>query len=138
MRFFRLVCLAEVVLSAPAFCQRKAPATQTGRAPRTADGKPELSGVWERPYVPDMTKNGRGQQGAAQLPFTTWGANDWKSYDPANGDYTGSCLPFGLTRSMNSPHPMQIMQNAKYWALLYEQNTWFHVIPTDGRAHPKD
>src|SRR5260370_32757120 len=94
------------LLSPPAVGQRRTPPTPTGPTPRTSDGKPDLSGVWQRPYVPDMTKNGRGQQGAAELPFTPWGADNWKPYDAANGDYTGSCLPFGLTRSLNSPHAM--------------------------------
>ena len=30
-------------------------------APRLPSGKPNLSGVWMPPYVPDMTKNERGQ-----------------------------------------------------------------------------
>jgi len=38
---------------------------------------------------------------------------------------------------MNSPDPIQIMQSPKYVALLYEQNTWFHVIPI-GKQHVKD
>ncbi len=113
----------------------RGPKTPTGPAPRIADGKPDLSGLWQRPYVPDMTKNTKDQQGMAELPFTEWGANAWKNYDAAKGDYTGSCLPFGLTRSMNSPDPIQIMQSATYVALLYEQNTWFKVIPIDGRPH---
>ena len=137
MRNVRAFAPVAALLAASAFAQHKAP-TPVGPAPRTADGKPDLSGVWQRPYVPDMTKNGPGQQGAPQLSFTPWGENNWKSYDAANGDYTGSCLPFGLTRSMNSPHAMQIVQNPKYVALLYEQNTWFHVFPVDGREHPKD
>ena len=105
-----------------------------GPIPRAPDGKPDLSGVWQRPYVPDMTKtNKQGTQiGTPELPFTEAGLKAWKSYDAAvGGDYTGSCLPFGLMRSMNSPDPIQIMQSPKYVALLYEQNTWFHVIPID-------
>jgi hypothetical protein len=106
--------------------------------PRLTNGKPDLSGVWQRPYVPDMTKNGRGQRGHPDLPFTPAGVEDWRSYDAANGDYTGSCMPFGMSRSVNSPDPMQILQTDKYVALLFEQNTWFHVVPIDGRDHPKD
>jgi hypothetical protein len=107
-------------------------------APRLPNGKPDLSGVWARPYVPDMTRTGRNQKGAAELPFTPAGLAEWKAYDAANGDYTGSCLPFGMTRSFNSPYPMQIVQNDAVVALLFEQNTWFHAVPTDGRALPKD
>ena len=126
-----------LIAGLPAFAQP--PKTPTGPAPRLADGKADLNGVWQRPYVPDVTKNAPGQQGMPELPFTAWGLENWKSYDPAkDGDYTGSCLPFGLLRSINSPHAMQIVQSSKYIALLFEQNTWFHVIPIDGRDHPKD
>ena len=52
-----------------------------------------------------------------------------------HGDYTGACLPFGLMRSMNSPDPIQFIQHGPYLALLYEQNTWFKLIPIDGRPH---
>jgi hypothetical protein len=106
-----------------------------GPTPRTASGKVDFSGVWEKPYVPDMSKDGKGQQGSAELPFTPWGEGEWKSYDAANGDYTGACLPFGMTRSMNTPEPMQFMQSDKYLSFLFEQNSWFTVVPIDGRPH---
>ena len=96
----------------------------TGPTPRMPNGKPDFTGVWQRAYVPDMSRNGRGQQGHAEapfaandtparreelrkagnygeLPFTPAGLEDWKTYDPANGEYTASCMPFGLSRSMN-------------------------------------
>ena len=106
-----------------------------GPTPRTPSGKVDFSGVWSKPYVPDMTKDGRDQKGFAELPFTPWGESQWKAYDAAEGDYTGSCLPFGMTRSVNTPEPMQIMQSDKYFAFLFEQNSWFSVIPIDGRKH---
>jgi hypothetical protein len=106
-----------------------------GPTPRTPSGKVDFSGVWEKPYVPDMTKDGKGQHGFPILPFTPWGEAEWKAYDAAEGDYTGSCLPFGMTRSMNTPEPMQVMQSDKYLAFLFEQNSWFTVVPLDGRPH---
>jgi hypothetical protein len=105
--------------------------------PRQAKSLADLSGVWQAPYVPDMTKDGRGQKGEPELPFTPAGEKEWKSYDATNGDYTGSCMPYGLSRSFNSPNPFQILQNSTSVAFLFEINNWFHVVPTDGRAHPK-
>lgn len=80
---------------------------------------------------------GRGGRGGGPrlLPYTAWGANNWKTYDPTNGDYTGACLPFGLMRSINSPDPLQVMQDGNFMAYLFEQNTWFHLFPIDGRPH---
>jgi len=104
-----------------------------GPAPRTADGKPSLSGVWDIPYTPDMS---RGAGGA--LPFTAWGEESWKAYDPAKFDYTAHCLPMGWTRQMNTPMPIEIMQEPNRIAILFEAWQTFKVIPTDGRDHPKD
>jgi hypothetical protein len=106
-----------------------------GPTPRLPSGKVDFSGVWQKPYVPDMTKDGKDQKGYPELPFTPLGEADWKSYDAAEGDYTGSCLPFGLTRSVNTPEPMQIMESDKYFTFLFEQNSWFTVVPIDSRKH---
>lgn len=110
----------------------------TGPAPRLPNGRPELTGVWQVPYVPDMTVTRGDQRGTAELPFTPWGLENWESYDPADGDYTGSYMPFGFVRSINAPYPFQIMQSDTHVSLLFELNTWFHVIPVDGRDHPED
>jgi len=75
--------------------------------------------------------------GGAPLPFTEWGKQQWESYKPEEGDYTGACLPFGHSRAMGSPDPIQIMQTPTHVSFLYEQNTWFKVLPLDGREHKK-
>jgi len=123
---------------------RGGPVAPTGPAPRMADGKPDLSGRWFRPYTPNMASGpakenkGGDPTGPKELPFTAWGKAQWDKYDAYQGDYTGACLPFGLMRSMNSPDPIQFIQNGPYLALLYEQNTWFKLIPIDGRPHAKN
>ena len=109
-----------------------------GPAPRLANGKPDFSGVWQSPRMADVTQDMPCCKGVKQLPFTPFGKQQWDSYDAAKGDYTGSCLPFGLLRSVGGPHPIQIIQNEKYIAMLFEQNSWFHVTPIDGRPHLKD
>ena len=143
--FLRLFAVALLLSTLGADVGGQAPNGATGTAgpPRRTDGKPDLSGVWMPPYVPDMTMNKRDQRGyaeapfspddtpqvrqslyakgnKAELPFTTAGLADWARYDAATGDYTGSCFPFGLQRSVNAPYPFQIMQDDQQVALLFE------------------
>jgi hypothetical protein len=133
--------------------------------PRLQNGKPDLSGHWSNPYTPDMALTGRvldpktrqplqlsraplpdakpvasgSGTRTLDLPYTEWGLKKWKTYDPVNdGDYAGSCLPFGMSRSINSPHGVQIVQSPAALALLFEQNTWFHWVPTAGQKWPAD
>ncbi len=142
-----------------------ATASKVGPAPRLPGGKPDLSGHWANPYTPDMAAKGTvldaatrkplklsgapladakataigGAPRTVDLPYTEWGLKHWKSYDPVNdGDYAGSCLPFGMSRNINSPHGLQIVQNDSSVALLFEQNTWFHFVPTNGMKWPAD
>jgi len=128
-----------------------------GPAPRLPNGKPDLSGHWNNPYTPNMAgvrganaldpatrmpfdwphkgealPDAKGVAKTYDLPYTEWGLKEWKSYEPEkNGDYAGSCLPFGMSRSINSPHGVQILQTNDATAFLWEQNTWFHWVPTD-------
>jgi hypothetical protein len=131
-----------------------APATPPGPAPRMSNGKPDLSGLWADPYTPNMAARAVdpmtkqplkfARQGEAltdaidpkrtfDLPYTVWGLKKWKEYDPVGkGDYAGNCLPFGMSRNINAPHGLQIIQNPEALAFLFEQNTWFHWVPTSG------
>ena len=141
--------------------------TPAGPVPRLANGKPDLSGLWANPYSPNMA--GRGlvdpktrqplkfaRQGEAlpnakapasgnqprsfDLPYTDWGLKQWVEYDPVTkGDYAGSCLPFGMSRNINSPHGVQVIHHPDALAFLFEQNTWFHWVPTsDSFKWPAD
>lgn len=154
-----VVGLAFALASLPVSAQRGrrgggAPAAPSGPVPRLSDGKPDLSGLWQNPYFPDMARRGSlvdpqtrqpltfARQGdpvegskvegrTFDLPFTDWGLQQWRDYDPANdGDYAGNCLPFGMSRNINSPHGLQIIHSPTALAFLFEQNTWFHWVPT--------
>jgi hypothetical protein len=105
----------------------------SGPAPRLSNGHPDLNGVWDHAYVPDMSlsaKNTAQQKAPGPLPLTPAGTQNINSYDPEkDGDYTGMCMPYGLTRSFNGPFPIQIMQTEKHVGFLFEMGTWFHVAP---------
>lgn len=127
---------------------------KSGPAPRMPDGKPDLSGVWDHPFVIDMawkklvgfdgkpTDNcgaqmkGCSDEGPGELPMTPLGAELFKNYDPANFDPTGHCNPMGYTRSINAPVPTEIIQTPKEIVFLHESMFAFHVIYMDGRRHP--
>jgi hypothetical protein len=127
-----------------------------GPVPRLASGKPDLSGLWANPYTPNMAARAVdpktreplkfARQGEAlpnakapasgnqprtyDLPYTEWGLRQWIEYDPVEkGDYAGTCLPFGMSRNINSPHGVQVIHHPDALAFLFEQNTWFHWVP---------
>ena len=126
-----------------------------GPTPRFSDGKPDLSGLWANPYTPHMARgntvldpatrqpldfprkgealpDAAGEPKTYDLPYTERGLKEWKAYDAAkNGDYAGSCLPFGISRSMNSPHGTQIVHNPSAVTFLFETDNWFHWVPID-------
>lgn len=113
--------------------------------PRLADGKPDFSGIWDRPRVTDVTKSGRGcgsesqgckQEGSGELSYTAWGLEQWK--DEHKFDYAGHCQPWGYTRAWQTEYPVEILQTPGRLAILWESNNVFHIVPTDGRSHPKD
>ena len=113
-----------------------------GLTPRLPSGKPDLTGVWDRPAIRDITESfttedGIRQVGASELPFTEWGQMQWDNHDPAN-DYAGACLPYGFPRAIVARHPMKLVQHEDFLAFLFEQNSWFTVVPIDGRPHPAD
>jgi len=134
MRHSKNIAIALAVI----FISAAVPLRAQTNIPRLPNGKPDFSGVWEHPFVPDMEVNTPNQEGAGPLPFTPEGAAIFKKYDAGRFDYTGRCLPMGLTRLMNSPFPIQIMQTNKEVAFLFEAWSTFHVVPLDGRKHPED
>src|SRR5262245_17082405 len=107
----RMMCPEMKVFAAVFLLACAVAGSSAAQAPPPAPIPPvaNLNGVWQGPYVPDMTRTGRNQIGEPNLPFTPEGEKEWKSYDAANGDYTGACLPFGFNRSVNAPNPFQII-----------------------------
>ena len=68
------------------------------------------------------------------LPYTDWGLKQWKDYDPVGkGDYAGNCLPFGMSRNINSPHGVQVLQHPDALAFLVRAEHLAHLGADDGQ-----
>ncbi len=99
--------------------------TATGTATDSADWKGNLTGVWQGPYTPDLTRG-------AGAVLTPWGQAQFSRFDGK----TDPCLPVGVTRQANAPDPVEIVQTPNRVVILYESWAVFRSIPTDGRPHP--
>ncbi|HUI78344.1 MAG TPA: hypothetical protein VLY24_10515 [Bryobacteraceae bacterium] len=123
-------------------------------APRTADGKPDLSGMWEAdntlPCNPD-TENctdlriskefvNLGSAIEGGLPYQPWAAALMKSRRSTQGkdDPASRCLPAGVPRAVATPTVKKFIQTPGLLAILDEYNAGFRQIFTDGRPLPAD
>jgi hypothetical protein len=121
----------------------------TAPAPRTADGKPDLSGIWERESAPNEPKsNPAGLPGSlqyflpkgAEIPMRPAAAELFKHRAASLGAGRPSqrCLPHGIPDAMLYGGPFQFVQTPKMALILYEEFNHFRQIFTDGRALPVD
>lgn len=106
----------------------RAPAV-TGPAPKTPDGKPDLSGVWLA-GGPDMD--------ADDPPYRPWAAALQKQRADNNSrdDPRGLCLPSGTVRTNAAELTKFIQIPAELVILMEGSSTGFRQIFMDGRPHP--
>jgi hypothetical protein len=155
------VSLAVLPASAqwPRYPKAGAPRTPDGGvrldapAPRTADGRPDLSGVWETigtgtgqvivgVDVPPLQRTsqfwniGAGLPG--DLPLQPWARElrDRRIARNSRDNPDAHCLPIGLTQLHNHPQPRKIIQTPSLIVILYEANDGIRQIFLDGRPHP--
>lgn len=158
MRSFLVFAIIAGVL--PVAAQEAAKPASKPPVPRTADGHPDLSGVWQgggagglafaigsenaKAARPDDKAVGVAPAAVPrnrfQAPYQAWVLPKLKELrDRRNIDDPSSrCLLVGVPRITNEPLPIQIIQTPGQIAFLYETFHAFRVIPTDGRPHPDD
>jgi hypothetical protein len=107
-------------------------------APRSADGKPDLSGVW-------VVRNGSAlfyvTSGLKPEEIRPWAAALYKQReDDFRKDTDGiACLRPGPKAGIGvGTFPMKIVQTPNLIVMLYEYDTIFRQVFTDGRALPED
>jgi hypothetical protein len=106
-------------------------------APRTAEGKPDLSGIWQATRaVFDLAQAVRKGE---QVPFTPDGRAvfDERRKTNSKDDPSARCLPTGLPVRALLRTPFKIVQTPPVMAILYESRTTFRQILTDGRPLPE-
>src|ERR1700719_4825277 len=140
-------------VSVPGFGKSNAkPLPPGGPAPRTADGHPDLSGVWFPGYMgrEDLTAEGDPARRQfdpkatpeEQPPYQAWAAERFKKLSTLDAEIlrpSVNCMPRGVPGMfITNPYPLQLVQTATQLIQLDELNNNFRIIPTDGRAHSKD
>jgi hypothetical protein len=154
--------LAAVVACAAAAAQAPQAAAQSA-VPRTAAGKPDLTGVWQggstqpgnwdeanaglgvggtgrNPNAPVVGSSNDRPAGREGAPYQEWAAQKVLEAFNRRGidDPTGQCLPAGIPRSvMLGLFPQQFVQTPAQLVILYEYMSAFRVIPF-AAAHPED
>jgi hypothetical protein len=148
----------------PAFPTAGVPKTKDGKpnleapAPRTPDGKVDLSGTWafarppgSPPPPPPDASTGLGLPPAGinqffnigstlkdGLPFQPWAAELRKQRMAGNNkdNPDAHCLPIGLMQLHTHPQPRKMIQTPGVIVILYEAQAGMRQIFTDGRPLP--
>ena len=125
--------------------------------PRTADGKPDFSGIWitgnpncatstedtlvcgvELPMSKEGINMGVGLPGG--LPYQPWLAELVKkrTADQAKDDPHVGCLPDTFLRAYGLPHLLKFVQTPGLLIMLNEMNAGYRQVFLDGRPLPDD
>jgi hypothetical protein len=119
-------------------------------APRAADGKPDLSGIWQHDApcppggcadyaaAPEFLNFGARLPGG--LPYQPWAAAlvRERSAQLGRDDPVAFCRPAGALRILTYPPPRKIVQLPGLILILSERDTTFRQLFADGRPLPTD
>jgi len=117
--------------------------------PRAPDGRPDMSGVWQRivrpgdraPSVGFTDQNLRVLLPPGEtVPFQPWAAALFARRFAADGAGAPSerCLPKGILSPMLPPVPFKIVPGPGVIVILFEESNRYRQIFTDGRPLPRD
>ena len=145
------VAMAAVLSFSPELAAAQAPAAsaQAGPIPRTADGKPDVSGIWQAMNTAAWDIQGHSAQKDVpaglgvvegnEIPYQPWAAEKKKQNfaNRATADPETRCFLPGVPRLMYMPFPFQIFQTPTYLAFVHEYVHAVRHIYVNGTAHPR-
>src|SRR5882672_3091197 len=161
-------CLAGTILFVAMFIGMRVIHAQTsvkagpppsGPAPRTSDGKPDLSGLWTTPTGPGEPESIAkifGQPLQLGRSHDPWSLTPWAqaqfdyNQDPTQGINAhgarlelnpryAHCIPLSLLAQVAGTDvlsPFEIHQAPRKLTVIFEHDNAIRQIFTDGRAHP--
>jgi hypothetical protein len=147
-RWLALAAAAAALAAAamPVAAQEAAPAAAF---PRTADGRPDFSGVWqalttayvdiEPHHATELGPAGAGVVLGGPLPSQPWALAQRQQNAAARAeqDTEAKCYLPGVPRITYMPYPFQIVQTPARISLLYEYVHAVRHVYTDGTPHPE-
>jgi hypothetical protein len=108
--------------------------------PRTADGKPDLQGIWQvkNKAAADLLSE-QGVVEGGQIPYTTQAAAKRRENftKRATEDPLNSCFMPGVPRIMYLDYPYQIFQTKDHVAITFEWSQVYRLIYTNGKKGPE-
>jgi len=115
---------------------------------RTADGHPDLSGVWQvvntaawniqGHHAQKGVPGGLGVVEGDDIPYQPWAAAKQKqNYENrVTADPEGKCFLPGVPRIMYMPFPFQIVQTRERVTMLFEYVHAIRYVHMNGKKHP--
>ncbi|MCU1337623.1 MAG: hypothetical protein JWO19_3204 [Bryobacterales bacterium] len=112
------------------------PAAPSGPAPRHADGRIDISGLWRPADIFLIEDIALGLRPGETIPLNAWSQEKMKK-QLSKDDPEANCLPTGVPR--HAPYPWKFVESPPYIYMLFEGNIHsFRQVYMDGRAHPTD
>lgn len=121
-------------------------------APRRPDGKPDLSGMWQKDVgfgfdavdrdpamlmLPWAKARYQASRRGVQAPEDRPRGDLERATDEFDPNSYPYCLPQGFPRVYDNPHPFEIFQSADRISMLFETDNQARRIYLDGRKHPE-
>ncbi len=165
MAVVALVAGATVLLAQWPEHRTAGPRTESGEldlkapTPKSPDGHPDLSGLWQPMRLNLGNAKGKGKAAAPVrapgeppagnfaelgsgfengLPFTDWGrkTRDERKANNSKDNPDANCKPLGLMQLHTHPYEKKMVQGAEAIVIMYNANNDVRQILTNGQALP--